>query len=71
MRSQGDGVRAASMDNHMEKASQMGPSEGRKGWIERILWTPGESLGTCDILCEGFPFWNLITGITGLSVEVI
>ena len=39
--------------------------------IERRVWTSGDLLGTCVIWCKGFPFWNLVIGVSGLRVEVI
>ena len=38
-----------------EKINRASNIKGRKGIIERRVWTSGELLGTCVVFCKGFP----------------
>ena len=43
----------------------------KEGTIERIEWMSGEISETYVIWCKGFPFWNLVTGVSRIRVELI
>ena len=38
---------------------------------ERIEWTSGDISVTCVVWCKGFPFYHLVTCVSGIRVVVI